>query len=113
MVASLAPRMSGKSQPLPWNTISGKPDHLRPPTSNRGCNQPGLDMRHGVNQLACVSGLRIVEHGPAFALFDDASILQHDGSVAHHANDVEVVADKEEGEVTLAPQAIEQLQHYR
>jgi hypothetical protein len=65
-------------------------------TSVCSCSQPGLDMRHGIDQLARVSGLRVIEHGAAFALLDDAAILQHDGPVAHHANDVEVVADKEE-----------------
>ena len=70
-------------------------------------------MRHGFDQLARVSGFRIVEHRPALALFDDAAVLQHDGPIAHHANDVEVVADKEEGQVILAPQPVEQLQHHR
>ena len=28
----------------------------------------------------CIAGLRIGEHRPAFALFDDPAILQHDGA---------------------------------
>ena len=81
--------------------------------SGRERRQFRLDMRHRFDQFACVSGFRIVEHRPALALFDDAAVLQHDGPIAHHANDVEVVADKEEGQIILAPQPVEQLQHHR
>src|SRR6202043_1529008 len=78
---------------------------------SRDGNDPGLDLRDGFDQFAGVGCLRVIEHGPAFALLDDAAILQHDRPIAHHANDVEVVADKEESEVILASQAVEQLQH--
>src|SRR6266446_8946928 len=71
-----------------------------------------LDMGDRFDQLACVSGFRIIEHRPALALFDDAAILQNDGPIAHHANDVEIVADKEEGQVIFTPQPVEQLQHH-
>eukprot|EP01035_Chromulina_nebulosa_P004087 gene4086-5580_t len=43
----------------------------------------------------------------AFALFDDGAVAQHDGALAHHAHDVKVVADEQEGEVVLATQALE------
>jgi len=48
--------------------------------------------------------LRIVEQRPALALLDDLAVAQHDGPVAHHANDIEVTADKENSEAILAPQ---------
>jgi hypothetical protein len=33
-----------------------------------------------------------------FALLDDAAISEHNGPIAHHANDIEVVAYKQEGQ---------------
>ena len=40
-------------------------------------------------------------------------IAQHDGAVAQHAHDVEIVADEQQRDIVLAPQAVEQLQHHR
>ena len=50
---------------------------------------------------------------PNTALLDEAAVAQNDGAIAHHANHVEVVTNKEEGKVILAPQPIQQLQQHR
>jgi hypothetical protein len=55
--------------------------------SGRDRSQPWLDMRHGFDQFACVSGFGLSN----IALFNDTAVLQHDGPIARHANDVEVV----------------------
>jgi hypothetical protein len=39
--------------------------------SGRESSQLGLDMRHRIDRLTRVSGLRIVEYRRAFALFDE------------------------------------------
>ena len=64
-------------------------------------------MRHRLNQLAGVIGLRIVEQRPAFALLDNAAVAQDDGVIAHHAHHVEVVTDEQESEIILTPQPVE------
>ena len=74
--------------------------------SGRRRGQFRRDVRHRFDQFARIGGFRVVEHGPAFTLFDDAAVLQNDGPIAHHANDVEVVADKEEGQIALTPQPV-------
>jgi hypothetical protein len=72
-----------------------------------------VDVRHRLHQFARVVGLRIGEELAALALFDDAAGAQHDGAVAHHAHDIEVVADEQEGEIVLAAQPVQELQHHR
>jgi hypothetical protein len=68
-------------------------------------------MRHGADQFAGISSLRVIEQCPALILLDNAAVAQHDGVIAHHGNRVEIVADQEKREVILAPQPIQQLQH--
>src|SRR5207237_4740151 len=46
-------------------------------------------------------------------LLDDDAGTQHDGAIAHHAHDVEIVADKQESEIVLTPELVEELQHHR
>src|SRR5712664_2433058 len=90
-------------------SCSREPKTRRRRISSPGCSRPRLDMRHRFDQLACVSGLWVVEQRPALALLDDAAVAQNDGVIAHHANHVEVVTNEEQGEVIRAPQSIQQL----
>jgi hypothetical protein len=51
-------------------------------------------MRHGFDQFANGRGFVDCRTLLGFRLFDNAAISNHDGPIAHHANDVKIVADK-------------------
>ena len=62
----------------------------------------------------CASSLvQGLEYYKDAATTDRVPGLMHVELGGYHVNDVEIVADKEESQIILTPQAIEQLQHHR
>jgi hypothetical protein len=74
---------------------------------------PRPEARDGRDQRTGVGVSRSVEDGCGVAAFDDLAEVHHRHTVGQQANDVEVVADEERGQLQFAAQPVQQLQHDR
>ena len=68
---------------------------------------------HGGDQLAHVCVLRMVQNGVGRSGFDDLAVLHNCDAIGYAAHGVQIVADKEDGQIQAAPQAKEGLENVR
>ena len=72
-----------------------------------------VDARDGIDEGACVVGLRIVEDVVGGAAFNNAASLHDHDAVSHVVHHAEVVGDEKVGVVVAAFEVVEQVEDLR